>query len=62
VAALAEPVGLIRDQLTIDAAQAAGVSLYFTGVRTSSTEPPLTSAAMAGSARVAFGPRDHAAP
>jgi phosphoribosylaminoimidazolecarboxamide formyltransferase / IMP cyclohydrolase len=33
VAAVAEPGGSIRDQLTIDAAQAAGVSLYFTGVR-----------------------------
>ena len=32
-AAVAEPGGSIRDQLTIDAAQAAGVSLYFTGVR-----------------------------
>jgi phosphoribosylaminoimidazolecarboxamide formyltransferase / IMP cyclohydrolase len=33
VAAVAEPGGSIRDQLTIDAAQAAGVTLYFTGVR-----------------------------
>ncbi len=33
VAAVAEPGGSIRDQLTIDVAQAAGVSLYFTGVR-----------------------------
>ena len=33
VAAVAEPGGSIRDQLTIDAAQANGVTLYFTGVR-----------------------------
>jgi phosphoribosylaminoimidazolecarboxamide formyltransferase / IMP cyclohydrolase len=33
VTAVAEPGGSIRDQLTIDAAQAAGVTLYFTGVR-----------------------------
>jgi phosphoribosylaminoimidazolecarboxamide formyltransferase / IMP cyclohydrolase len=33
VAVVAEPGGSIRDQLTIDAAQAVGVSLYFTGVR-----------------------------
>jgi len=34
-AAVAEPGGSIRDQLTIDAVQAAAVSLYFTGVRSS---------------------------
>jgi phosphoribosylaminoimidazolecarboxamide formyltransferase/IMP cyclohydrolase len=33
VAAVAEPGGSVRDQLTVAAAQAAGVSLYFTGVR-----------------------------
>ncbi|HEY1917934.1 MAG TPA: bifunctional phosphoribosylaminoimidazolecarboxamide formyltransferase/IMP cyclohydrolase [Streptosporangiaceae bacterium] len=33
VRAVAEPGGSIRDQLSIDAAQAAGVTLYFTGVR-----------------------------
>ena len=33
VVAIAEPGGSVRDQLVIDAAQAAGVSLYFTGVR-----------------------------
>jgi phosphoribosylaminoimidazolecarboxamide formyltransferase/IMP cyclohydrolase len=33
VRAVAEPGGSIRDQLAIDAAQAAGVTLYFTGVR-----------------------------
>jgi phosphoribosylaminoimidazolecarboxamide formyltransferase / IMP cyclohydrolase len=33
VRAVAEPGGSIRDQLTVTAAQAAGVSLYFTGVR-----------------------------
>jgi phosphoribosylaminoimidazolecarboxamide formyltransferase / IMP cyclohydrolase len=33
VAAVAEPGGSIRDHLTIAAADAAGVSLYFTGVR-----------------------------
>ena len=33
VRAAAEPGGSIRDQLTVTAAQAAGVSLYFTGVR-----------------------------
>ncbi len=33
VAAVAEPGGSIRDQLTITAAQDAGVALYFTGVR-----------------------------
>jgi phosphoribosylaminoimidazolecarboxamide formyltransferase / IMP cyclohydrolase len=33
VVAVAEPGGSIRDQLTITAAQAAGVALYFTGVR-----------------------------
>jgi phosphoribosylaminoimidazolecarboxamide formyltransferase / IMP cyclohydrolase len=33
VRAVAEPGGSIRDQLVIDAAQAAGVTLYFTGVR-----------------------------
>jgi phosphoribosylaminoimidazolecarboxamide formyltransferase / IMP cyclohydrolase len=33
VRAVAEPGGSIRDHLTVTAAQAAGVSLYFTGVR-----------------------------
>jgi phosphoribosylaminoimidazolecarboxamide formyltransferase/IMP cyclohydrolase len=33
VRAVAEPGGSIRDRLTVAAAQAAGVSLYFTGVR-----------------------------
>ena len=33
VTAVAEPGGSVRDQLVIDAASAAGVSLYFTGVR-----------------------------
>ena len=33
VRAVAEPGGSIRDQLTVTAAEAAGVSLYFTGVR-----------------------------
>jgi phosphoribosylaminoimidazolecarboxamide formyltransferase / IMP cyclohydrolase len=33
VRAVAEPGGSIRDQLAIDAAQAAGITLYFTGVR-----------------------------
>jgi phosphoribosylaminoimidazolecarboxamide formyltransferase / IMP cyclohydrolase len=33
VRAVAEPGGSIRDQLVIDAAQAAGITLYFTGVR-----------------------------
>ncbi len=33
VTAVAEPGGSIRDHLTVTAAQAAGVSLYFTGVR-----------------------------
>jgi phosphoribosylaminoimidazolecarboxamide formyltransferase/IMP cyclohydrolase len=33
VRAVVEPGGSIRDQLVIDAAQAAGVSLYFTGTR-----------------------------
>ena len=33
VAAVAEPGGSIRDHLTITAAEAAGISLYFTGVR-----------------------------
>ncbi|HJY97249.1 MAG TPA: bifunctional phosphoribosylaminoimidazolecarboxamide formyltransferase/IMP cyclohydrolase [Streptosporangiaceae bacterium] len=33
VHAVAEPGGSIRDHLTVTAAQAAGVSLYFTGVR-----------------------------
>jgi phosphoribosylaminoimidazolecarboxamide formyltransferase/IMP cyclohydrolase len=33
VRAVAEPGGSIRDHLTVAAAQAAGVSLYFTGVR-----------------------------
>jgi phosphoribosylaminoimidazolecarboxamide formyltransferase / IMP cyclohydrolase len=33
VAAVVEPGGSIRDQLTITAAQAAGIPLYFTGVR-----------------------------
>jgi phosphoribosylaminoimidazolecarboxamide formyltransferase/IMP cyclohydrolase len=33
VAAVAEPGGSIRDHLTITAAEAAGVALYFTGVR-----------------------------
>jgi phosphoribosylaminoimidazolecarboxamide formyltransferase/IMP cyclohydrolase len=33
VRAVVEPGGSIRDSLVIDAATAAGVSLYFTGVR-----------------------------
>jgi phosphoribosylaminoimidazolecarboxamide formyltransferase/IMP cyclohydrolase len=33
VRAVAEPGGSIRDHLVIEAAQAAGVTLYFTGVR-----------------------------
>jgi phosphoribosylaminoimidazolecarboxamide formyltransferase / IMP cyclohydrolase len=33
VTAVAEPGGSIRDNLTIAAAQAAGIPLYFTGVR-----------------------------
>ena len=33
VRAVAEPGGSVRDELVIEAAQAAGVSLYFTGVR-----------------------------
>jgi len=33
VAAVVEPGGSIRDQLTITAAQDAGIPLYFTGVR-----------------------------
>ncbi len=33
VIAVAEPGGSVRDQEVIDAANAAGVSLYFTGVR-----------------------------
>jgi phosphoribosylaminoimidazolecarboxamide formyltransferase/IMP cyclohydrolase len=33
VSAVAEPGGSIRDRLTVAAAQAAGVTLYFTGVR-----------------------------
>jgi phosphoribosylaminoimidazolecarboxamide formyltransferase/IMP cyclohydrolase len=33
VTAVAEPGGSVRDQLVIDAASAAGLSLYFTGVR-----------------------------
>jgi phosphoribosylaminoimidazolecarboxamide formyltransferase / IMP cyclohydrolase len=33
VRAVVEPGGSVRDQLTIDAAQAAGVTLYLTGVR-----------------------------
>jgi phosphoribosylaminoimidazolecarboxamide formyltransferase / IMP cyclohydrolase len=33
VRAVAEPGGSIRDHLTVTAAQAAGVALYFTGVR-----------------------------
>jgi phosphoribosylaminoimidazolecarboxamide formyltransferase/IMP cyclohydrolase len=33
VAAVVEPGGSIRDQLTVAAAEAAGVPLYFTGVR-----------------------------
>jgi len=33
VRAVAEPGGSIRDHLTITAAEAAQVSLYFTGVR-----------------------------
>jgi phosphoribosylaminoimidazolecarboxamide formyltransferase / IMP cyclohydrolase len=33
VRAVVEPGGSVRDQLVIDAAQAAGVTLYFTGVR-----------------------------
>ena len=33
VTAVAEPGGSVRDQEVIDAANAAGLSLYFTGVR-----------------------------
>jgi phosphoribosylaminoimidazolecarboxamide formyltransferase/IMP cyclohydrolase len=33
VRAVAEPGGSIRDHLVIEAAQAAGITLYFTGVR-----------------------------
>ena len=33
VVAVAEPGGSVRDHLTVAAAEAAGVSLYFTGVR-----------------------------
>jgi phosphoribosylaminoimidazolecarboxamide formyltransferase/IMP cyclohydrolase len=33
VTAAAEPGGSVRDQEVIDAANAAGLSLYFTGVR-----------------------------
>ena len=33
VTAVAEPGGSVRDQEVIDAAEAAGISLYFTGVR-----------------------------
>ena len=33
VTAVAEPGGSVRDQEVIDAAGAAGISLYFTGVR-----------------------------
>jgi phosphoribosylaminoimidazolecarboxamide formyltransferase / IMP cyclohydrolase len=33
VRAVAEPGGSIRDHLTVTAAEAAGVTLYFTGVR-----------------------------
>jgi len=33
VRAVVEPGGSVRDQLTVDAAAAAGVTLYFTGVR-----------------------------
>jgi phosphoribosylaminoimidazolecarboxamide formyltransferase/IMP cyclohydrolase len=33
VVAVAEPGGSVRDQEVIDAADAAGVALYFTGVR-----------------------------
>jgi phosphoribosylaminoimidazolecarboxamide formyltransferase/IMP cyclohydrolase len=33
VSAVVEPGGSIRDNLAIEAAQAAGVTLYFTGVR-----------------------------
>ena len=33
VTAVAEPGGSVRDQEVIDAAAAAGISLYFTGVR-----------------------------
>ena len=33
VAAVVEPGGSIRDHLTITAAEAAGIPLYFTGVR-----------------------------
>ena len=33
VRAVAEPGGSVRDGLVIEAAQAAGVTLYFTGVR-----------------------------
>jgi phosphoribosylaminoimidazolecarboxamide formyltransferase/IMP cyclohydrolase len=33
VKAIVQPGGSIRDQLTIDAASAAGVTMYFTGER-----------------------------
>ena len=33
VRAVAEPGGSVRDNLVIEAAQAAGITLYFTGVR-----------------------------
>jgi phosphoribosylaminoimidazolecarboxamide formyltransferase/IMP cyclohydrolase len=33
VRAVVEPGGSVRDQLSVDAAEAAGVTLYFTGVR-----------------------------
>ena len=33
VAAIVQPGGSMRDQLTIDAANAAGVTMYFTGTR-----------------------------
>jgi phosphoribosylaminoimidazolecarboxamide formyltransferase/IMP cyclohydrolase len=33
ISAVAEPGGSIRDNLAIEAAQAAGITLYFTGVR-----------------------------
>jgi phosphoribosylaminoimidazolecarboxamide formyltransferase/IMP cyclohydrolase len=33
VAAVVEPGGSIRDHLTVTAAEAAGIPLYFTGVR-----------------------------
>ena len=33
VAAIVQPGGSVRDQLTIDAAEAAGVTMYFTGTR-----------------------------